>query len=351
MKKVNNAQQFNNTLTTNYVKKSNALIDGFFSASLLENIILTLGITKAEYKENRMIGVITASELISILSIMNECDVSSPKNIYIRMKKVVDNIRMSHQDIIIDIPSLNKYGYTPICGPVLYDNGKIIIKFEPDVTEYIKDIKSNYTLLYLPVLFSLSTTYSFRLYEILKSKAYSFDENNNQFTFMINLSKLRLLLGLVDVSSSEVKKAFNQPSPNLDKIVETYGKYSRWDTFKYKVLDPSIKEINEKTDLCVSIDPDLHGHGGKTCGVFFTVCKKNQNNAASDTLNDELLDKIDELSNYFDVPIKAKDIKTLLAAANNDVDVVKKAYDLSRKRDDIENIVGWLLTAIKKSFI
>ena len=59
---------------------------------------------------------------------------------------------------------------------------------------------------------------------------------------------------------------------------------------------------------------------------------------------------IEQLKAYIDEPLTKKDYKVLLDAANNNVEKIKKAYDLAAKQKHINNLVGWMKSAIKNDY-
>ena len=56
----------------------------------------------------------------------------------------------------------------------------------------------------------------------------------------------------------------------------TVDDYPKMKDFKRDVLDKGLKEINEKTDILVSYEPQKKGRGGKIVGFHFTVRRNNK---------------------------------------------------------------------------
>ena len=48
--------------------------------------------------------------------------------------------------------------------------------------------------------------------------------------------------------------------------------------------------------------------------------------------------------------LKTKEYKAILEAANNDIELIQEKYELSKKQQKIENLVGWLIKAIENGY-
>lgn len=63
-----------------------------------------------------------------------------------------------------------------LVGVVSYESGSgtMEIKFEPEIKDYIYDLKANFTMLNIPMMLSFRSGWSYRLYELLSSRSLSF---------------------------------------------------------------------------------------------------------------------------------------------------------------------------------
>lgn len=104
------------------------------------------------------------------------------------------------------------------------EKGSGIIKLELNkhLEPYLLELKENFTKYELINVLSLRSKYSIRLYELLKSYLW-------RGNWDIHVDELRALL-------------------------ETECKYKEFKDFKKRVLTPSIKEINDFTDLTVQME-------------------------------------------------------------------------------------------------
>lgn len=336
---------------TKVYKKSNTLINSKFRSSLMENKVLALGMAKAEYKEGRMIACLSAGELKRIF-----CTGGKSKNsgsFYSQLKNVASE--MTTRRILIEDIEKQAFSVINLVGSATYAKGEFTIKFEPDLTGYLKDLKTNYTNLNLAVLMSFDKVYAYRLYEILKARAYTYETGSNEaYSADFDLAELKITLGVVDTNSDAAVKALNKTNPDFDKIImELSGDSSLndWSKFRSRILDPAVKEINEKSDLAISYETVKEGYGGKVTAVVFNFKKKNVVIQSAFTPSEsEIDDMVDELIAYFDEPLKTKDAKKLLEASSYDIKRVEKMYNLSQKQNSIDNLVAWLLTALKRDY-
>lgn len=125
------------------------------------------------------------------------------------------------------------------------DNMAIVeLYFTPDVISRIRELESHFTSYAIEQVAELNSKYSVRLYEIVIAW------KNNGKTNQISIKDLRDRLGLLD------------------------GEYKAIHNFKARVLDASIQEINEKTEINLSYEQ--HKQGRKIVGFTFTVKQKSK---------------------------------------------------------------------------
>lgn len=117
-------------------------------------------------------------------------------------------------------------------------NGKIKIRFDEDLKKYIHGLFRNFTQYELLAVLPMKSHYSFRIYELLKSYAYT-----KKHRFEIDELK-RLLMAEI---------------------------YVNFKDFRVKVIEPSIREINAYTDLKVEWEPETKGR--KVIAITFYMIK------------------------------------------------------------------------------
>jgi plasmid replication initiation protein len=110
------------------------------------------------------------------------------------------------------------------------NSGLVQIKLDNDMKPFLLQLKDNFTQYELLWTLNFRSKYSIRLYELVKSLHFhELEEYTREFT----LDELRKLLD-----------------------AENYNTYQ---TFKTRVLEPSVKEINETSDKNVSYTPIKKG--------------------------------------------------------------------------------------------
>lgn len=108
-------------------------------------------------------------------------------------------------------------------------SGKAKIRLDEDMTPYLFDLQEKFTSYGLYNILKMKSQYSIRLFEILKSYAYQKSK-----TFEVDELKRMLM-------------------------VETIKSYDNFKDFRKKVLEIAIDEINELTDLTVSMEQITKG--------------------------------------------------------------------------------------------
>lgn len=107
------------------------------------------------------------------------------------------------------------------------------IWLDPDMKPYLLRLKDNYTKYEYAYTLRMTHKATPRLYEILKSYHY---DKTKPYDKAFSIEELRQLLDADDKES-----------------------YKQFKYFRAVVLEPSIKEINEQTDISVSIKPKKQG--------------------------------------------------------------------------------------------
>ena len=116
-------------------------------------------------------------------------------------------------------------------------SGKIAVKLDEDLQKYLIGLYSNYTQYSLLSTLPMTSSYSFRIYELLKSVAY-------QKHYEVDIDELRRLLLVQD-------------------------KYVNFKDFRRRILDIATTEINKYTDL--EIAWSSRSKGRKVITVIFDI--------------------------------------------------------------------------------
>ena len=94
------------------------------------------------------------------------------------------------------------------------------------------------------------------------------------------------------------------------------------------------------------------GRGGKVVSVRFTLTRVGRDKPKEPVAEPkkDIFELVDEVQQLFTEKITASEAKAILEAAEMDMKSVRYAYNLSRKSGHIENIVGWMISAIKNGY-
>ncbi len=122
-------------------------------------------------------------------------------------------------------------------------SGVIKIRLDEDMKPFLLQLKQNFTQYELIYTLHFKSKYTIRLYELLKSIHFHELET---YTRKYSIDELRRILG-----------------------AETYTEYR---DFKRRVLEPSVKEVNDYSDKAVSYEEIKNGR--RVTGVQFTLTTK-----------------------------------------------------------------------------
>lgn len=362
--------------------KSNVIIRGKYSATLLENQLLSISLANCKEIKGRIIAVLNKSQLIKLFNVSYHDFYASLKKAARRLTKIqffteneaLGNFRISN--LVTDIEWID-------------GSGEFSVIFNETFREQIMNLQSNYTMLNLDCLCSLDLIGSYRLYETLRSYCYYGKRfrgaKDGTFDVEIPIAELKCVMNLVDLSREEFAKFFEKDcNPDYDAILnfayelheadvkkdkpkkDTYPKpkYKSYNDLKRYVLEPASEEITQKTDLEVSFEAGTKGSGGKVLGVLFHVKDKkycgeelsssveNEGQEVDATTKDvrEVDQMLDQILDYIPEKITISEARTLLTDAGYDVDKIKKAYDIVSKMKNINNLIGSLRTAIREEW-
>lgn len=356
-------------------RKSNYLIKAKYKMSLTSEKLFAISLSRLKENfnnEGKMSVTITKGELRKLLARQDKdgnC-VIDDGNIYRQLLDAANSLHL----LAIYIQNDNKkhFHIENIYQTINYNDSDLYFEFNPNIRNYVIELKDNFTVLNLPIMLRFTRNYSYRLYEILKSKCYypkyvPTGQRNDKFQFRLDLLELKFTIGVLNAKDEKVIKLFNSENPPMDVYKKAYDilkkddegktkdrkvKYDTWKDFKVRVLDPSVEEINKKTDIYVEY---FLGRGarGKVIDIEFHVklsrkipglCMREKKSA------EEIEDFLDDMRIIIPVVIKTKDLKTIAEAADYDIDKIKKAVELCNKAGNIENVVGFLITAIKENY-
>lgn len=183
--------------------------------------------------------------LIELSEFMRVCGIESDGRAYERTRKTLESLQKKAWWVPIEDELGKGETLVSFINRVnLYEkSGKIKLFLEPWVMPEMLEVKEKFTKYELYNILALSGEYSIPLYENFKS---------------------RQMLGKWIVDVEELKHLL---------CIDEYKLYKKWAEVKRKILDISIKQINEYTDLSI-VYMDNGGRGRKATRVCFVINSK-----------------------------------------------------------------------------
>lgn len=347
-----------------FYAKSNALISSMYSATLLENKLMAISLSKLTESTSEGEGVIysrmKASELAKLMNKKNG-------SFYDQLKNTAQN--MTGKVIGVNNEEKHTFDYIAVIIRSYYKDGVFTIEYNPHMRDYLLNLKKNFTQLEYSEMLSFKSNYSFRLYELLKSEAYApkgaVGAHKKRFKISYSVSEFKLLIGIVNSNYDSVRRILNnKTNPDYDKAVEASPEknFERWNDLKYWVIDKAVKEIEEKTSMRISYETQKAGKGGKVYQIDFIVSfvdakvgEEEQNSEDIVTvaeLTPEQREKfLEDMDEILSETLKLKDMKAIAQAAGYDMKRFKKAYRiLKESTKPVKNMVGFLISALENDY-
>lgn len=337
-------------LSDNIIKKANQLITGRHKISAIEQKIFNLSLSKVTFDKQlgRPVAEITVKEMREILN----CKGNS---IY----KHIQNLSRTLRDRTIIVNNLENDEFLMIglINVVEYKSGVMRLKFEPEATDLVWNLKSDYTKLNLSLYKNLNNIYAIRLYEILKSNIYKCVD---ELSITYGINNLKWMIGMIQINDT-IHKALIRNKDIEEAIENSPEADSLRDISNFKrALNTAIDEINEVTDIYVEYSTIKGGKGGKVRAINFNVTDKDnlkKIKVKSDDIKkqdkpseEEMLEMIVELKINIEEKLTIENYKQLLECANYDVELILEKYEQSKKTKKIDNLVAWLTCAIKENY-
>jgi plasmid replication initiation protein len=200
-------QQSNNSVT-----KSNVLIEANYKLTVIEQKIILYLVSQIDKDDDDFkMYSLPVQHFYELLGYQG-----SPK--YSEMREITKNLMRK----VLEIKEGKKLKQMSWISYVEYDenSGRVSLSFDPRLKPYLLQLKRDFTTYHLKNVMALKSSYSIRIYEILKRWQY-----RNEIE--ININHLREMVGATD-------------------------KYLEYHNFKKRVLTPAEKEIAEKTDILFS---------------------------------------------------------------------------------------------------
>ena len=338
--------------------RSNFMISSKYRSTLFSNRLMAISLSRLDHAKESSDGYLTVT--VKGKDIQNMLDVKS-NNFFKELSKTAQG--MTGQTIGWSNPETQEFEYIAVVTKATFKDGEFTVDFHKDIKHFLKDLKNSYTKLSLSVMLSFKSTYSFRLYELLRSKAYykkGEERDDNTFKIEFDTNELRLDLGVVNAEIESVRRVLNGKrgsDPEMwEKAVAASPEktYSTWKDFKRFVLDKAITEINDKPETGLYIhkmEPKKAGRGGKVYAVAFYVEKISAGKKKKDVVELKEVDELDLLDEIREIVpgIRNTEARKIGQAASWNMNLIREKYEIARTQN-VNNLVGWLIEAIKGDY-
>ena len=345
------------------VKKSNDFISAKYNATLLENQVMAIALTRIEVnaaeKEYPLQARLYPGELKRL--------VSDPVHIYRDLAKLANTI-VGHTMFLED--GKGNFKAFSVIPNAEYQDGVFTIYFNNVLRDHVLGLEKNYTSLELSVMTGFKKSASFRLYEILKKEVYKIKGKDGFVQVEYNVYELRFMIGLANNDDEAVKKALTNMGKNVNwevlynKLDKKDKKNEEWRDFNRRVLVVAQKELEEKSDLRFEYKGIRDGH--KITRILFTIYHNTPQNVEIIDEKQRLIEKNSKPFRQLEVPydispeiydefvghnnLAKEDMDLLLKLANYDTSVVREKIEMADKRPHTDNYMGWLVRAIEGDY-
>lgn len=184
-------------------------------------------------------------------------------NKHTRFKNAVNTL---HSQTVFEIKEViegtDKYEFS-VLSPIAKTrwathDDEVTIKFTEDIMPYLLDLKTNFTQYALMDISKLTSKYSVIIYKWLSM-------NYNQFE-RYNKTKQRNSQQLAELKNPKIQVK------KLREITDTLKIYKRFEHFEKRVIEDSVKEINEHTHFNVTYEKIKRGRS--IAEIQFFISKK-----------------------------------------------------------------------------
>jgi len=215
------------------VVKSNQVIEASYRLSVVEQRVVLSAIAKIP-----KMSEVSDDEIYTVSVQDLQALGVHEKTAYRDLKEAVNrlyerSISLDLDDKLIKMRWVQRIEFTD-------NQGIIALRFSKDILPFISNVKANFTQYMLSEVSKMQGAYSVRIYELL-TQYKSVGERS------IAIDDLRIML-------------------DLGSRYKTTGNLIAW------VIDPSIEEINEQTDLKITAEPQKTGR--KFTHIKFTIKQK-----------------------------------------------------------------------------
>lgn len=315
-----------NLMSKELIVKDNKLIEAKYSLSTLQQKVLLQAISRIEPTDTKHIYK------FSIMDFAEAVDLKGSTTIYKQMATICDQLT-----------DLRKFYIEKEGGGIAYINwvasaeyipreAVVEVEFSQKLMPYLIELKEQFTTYYLANIMTLKSSYSIRIFELLKQ----YEKLGKR---RIDLENLRQLVGTTEIDQ------------NGEIIKEDYPLYGH---FKSRVILPAQKELKQKTDIYFNFKEVKQGR--KVVSIEFEILentknkKKIQNAIDYEQMSITILQLQQQFKEKTKVDIKYETLDKLVKEKG--FETVKKYIDNWEKfkHQTIKNVLGFFIVAVIQEF-
>lgn len=347
------------------LKKDNFFIGNKYKSSITEQKITFLAMMKLQQGDyvTKKDGLYVSLEASSIKKFMN-----TPRGDFYGNLKQIAQTMMGNMIGVVDDKE-KRFEFITLINKAKYEDGIFSLRFPLELKDNLVAVNRNFTNLPRDIIRDMKCTYSFPLYQLLKSRcfypAYYSGAKNNVFSFTISLAELKLDLGVVNSNESAVSSILIKGNCTdddymlaVEKAIEK--KFARWIDFERRCLIPAIDEINNISDIYVEYQAKKSGKGGKVQYIKFIIWTNRNNEDPVEELSEgvvavdpdrKMMVALEAGSLLAPEKIAYSGTLSICEAAGFDLAAIQKAYEaMKAAKGTIDNPTGWLISAIRDGY-
>ena len=312
----------------NYVVKSNYFIEASYKLSLQEHRITYILTTKIEKNDDKFKPYrFNQKEISNILK--------NHKFTMSELIKTIDSLR--NKELVIRKESsvlTTKW----LSSAEYFDDGTMELCFDTKLKPYLLQLKDKFTSLDFDNAIKFKSTYSIRMYELLKQY-----------------------------------KSIGERVLEIDDLREKFcigeNEYERYNDFKRKIIIQAQNEINKNTEI--NFDYEEIKKGKKIVAIKFKINSKlNEKELTRNEDGDDLAvtkvkaqvsevamsiaaipqEIIDRARDIIKIELSESEVKDIIVAAKGDLELIQSNYNYMLTQKDIRNSQSWILNAIREDY-
>jgi len=224
-------------MENNLVTQSNYLIQASYNLTLDEQRLVIVAISICDSsKELPKTVKISAKDYADLYGL-------NLKNAYTQIQNAAKNLYKQTIDFSSNEENIEQIGEMRwIHSRGETTDGSVTLKFNPDLKPYLSNLKAEFTSYRIRHIVALKSPYSIRLYE-------SICQYSEIGSFWVSIEKFR-------------------------KMFCIENKYKRFIDIKRRILEPSIKELNKKTNMDITYNVEKKDR--KIIKIIFSFKEKQQ---------------------------------------------------------------------------